>query len=853
MTVKIKYYSFNEGLRESQAETPAHFCLENLGARPFSVHEGFQPASENEITKNFSKMISTTGEFTIVETPASFLGFVVAFISLVSAAITIFARQPQPVFKNVNRQQKSPNNALSDRSNTARINERIPDIGGQVNSIPDIIMSSYRKFFSNIEEEVSYYCIGRKSLLIENIKDGDTLISDITNASAAVYGPFTSPNSGDSPEIQIGPVISDPIQTVRLSVEVGGLILRASNESLPAEDTDIIPNDIGKNLIIPTDRDYFEVNSSGVGRNRINTMIVANERNFTLFFKDDFEISAVLGVTLNTPIFGDHFPFFDPHYKLSIGDIIECRATSANRVTGEVTFASGGRFTDWFSLSTLKVDRFWVNVVAARGMFKDDGVNRTSTSVNFNLEWQFLDDNKTPVGSISSSSGTVSGGDTDQKGTTVEIAMGSRSYIRCRIQRTTLKDVFFNGTVVDEIQWRDLYGSQDVELTDFGDVTTMHTRRIRNETSTSIKTPVLSCLATEKVDKYLGDGLFAGSLTPNTQAMQTLIRMALDPKIGGRDVTELDLDQLLQAQEDIEGYFDAPESGEFSYTFDSTQITPQEIFYAIANSVFSIPYRTGKVLQVEFEQPQAGPAMVFTHRSKKPGVEKWSRRFRNSSENDGVILKWQNRETSTQEVIFFPADRSAINPRTYEIPGIANFQQAHWRAWREFQKIRYGRIGIDVTTTAEGRFIKPSRMISVVKGSRVHTFDGYVRSVDGLEIQLSQSVEFIPGDDHFIILKKRNGDIQSIPVITGIDDKHVVLLEVPEEAIYTDNSALKTEFSFGPEMRLEAQRILPLTIDPSGKQYVRVTGVNYDERYYSFDTVNPLGKAHSTGFDEGFS
>ena len=755
MAIKIKYYPLDGEPELIEAETPAHFCLENFEIQqrknPFSVHEGFHPTSENEITKNFTKMVSTKGDFTVVETPAgsvltAFSTIVSSIVSFIGGLFTPNINIPQPVaLKNVNRQQESPNNALVNRSNKARINQRIPDIGGEVNSIPDVIMSSYRKFFANVEEEISYYCVARKELLISDIKDGDTLISDITNASAAVYGPFTSPNSGDSPEVQIGPVISDLVQTVRRSVEVGGLILRASNETPP------------------------------------------------------------------------------------------------------------GGFTSWFSFSTLKVDRFWINVIAARGMFKDDGTDRIPTSVDFTLEWQFLDDNRNPVGSITPSSGTVTGGDTDQKGTTVEITMGSRSYVRTRVKRTTLKDFEFEGTVVDEIQWRDLYGSQDVELTDFGDVTTIHTRRIRNETSTAIGTPVLSCLATEKVDKYLGGGSFAGSLTPNTQAMQTLIRMALDPKIGGRDITELDLNQLLQTQTDIEIYFDASEAGEFNYTFDSTQITPQEIFYTIANSVFSVPYRTGKVLQVEFEQPQSGPAMVFTHRSKKPGTEIWSRRFKNSTENDGVILKWQNRETNTQELIFFPADRSAINPKTYEIPGIANFQQAQWRTWREFQRLRYGRIGVDVTTTAEGRFIRPSRMISIVKGTRIATFDGYIRSVNGMEIKLSQSVEFISGDDHFIILKKRDGDIQSIPVIAGFDDKHVVLLEVPDETIYTANSALKTEFSFGPESRLDAQQILPLTIDPSGKQYVRITGVNYDARYYSFDTLNPLTRAHSTGFSEGFS
>ncbi len=774
MAVRIKYYPIGGELQEVEADTPASFCLEVLQSKkiPFTVHKGFRPTYENEITKNYREIIKTHGDFTVVETPAggailltisAAIPFNVPFVSvaglsalfsavsLISSVVGLFGVGsrpdiPQPVAqKNVNRQQESPNNALVDRSNTARVNERIPDIGGQVNSVPDIIMNPYRKFSDNVEEEVSYYCIGRKSLLIEDIKDGDTLISDITNASASVYTPFTSPNSGDSPELQIGPVINDLVQSVRRSVEVSGLTLRATNETPP------------------------------------------------------------------------------------------------------------GDFTSWFSFSTLKVGRFWVNVIAPAGMFKDDGIERTPTSVDFLLEWQFLDDNRDPVGSVASSSGVVSGGDTDQKGTTVEVDMGSESYVRVRLKRTTPKDFDFEGSVVDEIQWRDLYGSQDVSLTDFGDITTIHTRRIRNESSTLITTPVLSCLATEKVNKYIGNGEFSESLTSNTQAMQTFIRMALDPKIGGRDVTELDLDQLLQTQENIESYFNNSEAGEFNYTFDSTKITPQDIFYAISNAVFSVPFRTGKVLQVEFEQPQLGPAMVFTHRSKKPGVEAWSRRFKSSSENDGIIFKWQNRETNTQELIFFPEDRLSVNPKTYEIPGIGNFQQAQWRAWREFQKLRYGRIGVDVTTTAEGRFIRPSRMISIVKGSRVRTFDGYIRSVNGLELELSQEVEFTPDDDHFIILKKRDGDIQSIPAVAGFDSRHIVLLEVPEEAIYTANSALKTEFSFGPESRLEGQRILPLTIDPSDKQYVRVTGINYDDRYYSFDKTNPSGKAHSIGFSKGFS
>jgi len=176
MAVKIRYHPIDSNPKNLTAETPANFCLEVLRDRkkPFSVHKGFKPSCENEITRNLEQMVSINGNFTIIETPGGifdFVGDALSFVGDIVGGIVSFLIDPfipdipQPAaLKNVNRQQESPNNSLTNRSNIARVNERIPDIGGEVNSIPDIIMNPYRKFSSNIEEEVSYYCVGRKSL-----------------------------------------------------------------------------------------------------------------------------------------------------------------------------------------------------------------------------------------------------------------------------------------------------------------------------------------------------------------------------------------------------------------------------------------------------------------------------------------------------------------------------------------------------------------------------------------------------------------------------------------------------------------------------------------------------------------
>ncbi|EAP2989505.1 hypothetical protein DMB24_24015, partial [Salmonella enterica] len=97
------------------------------------------------------------------------------------------------------------------------------------------------------------------------------------------------------------------------------------------------------------------------------------------------------------------------------------------------------------------------------------------------------------------------------------------------------------------------------------------------------------------------------------------------------------------------------------------------------------------------------------------------------------------------------------------------------------------------------------------------------------------------------------GGAQSIPVIEGPDNRSVIMLSVPQEAIYTGNSALKTEFSFGSDSRHAAQMIMVSTVEPSDDRTVRITGFNYDADYYKYDGVSPFGRAFSDGFSNGFS
>ena len=130
---------------------------------------------------------------------------------------------------NANRTTKSPNNQLGARDNQVRVLERVEDIFGRVKSIPPLMMPTYFKYVNHRQVEYGYYCIGRGYYDVSELRDGDTLLSDFSRASAAVYAPFTSPGHG-APQLQIGAAITDPVLTAQRNEQVDGITLQPLNK-----------------------------------------------------------------------------------------------------------------------------------------------------------------------------------------------------------------------------------------------------------------------------------------------------------------------------------------------------------------------------------------------------------------------------------------------------------------------------------------------------------------------------------------------------------------------------------------------------------------------------------------------
>lgn len=851
----VIHYTRNEDGTFSQKrhnDSPLNFVVNHIpDGVPFRVFLE-EIGEDNDVTEDFD-VLKQDAVFHVLEGAGG--GVIKGVMKVFSIILKPLAKLLTPSTKGAsnnlaNQQADSPNNSLTDRNNKARPYERTYDICGRVQTIPNNLMTTY-KVFDNAGRiiEYGYYDAGRGYLDVkaEDITDGDTKVQEISGTSVAVYAPYTSPNNTSSPQLLVGDTISQGLYITIASNEVDGVVLKAPNDlannvgnssrarlvGATGTVTDPTGDSAFNTYISPGDQATFTwIRPEGYGN---------LDGVYTVLSVDEFQITV------------DASPKLSEWQTLPDrgGGIREGYVTPDKAATIGPTDTYSASLTDWVSLNRIPVGRIVANFAAANGMFKDDG-NKQSASATIEVQYQLIGDDGAPYGPVYNKQGTISGRSSDYTGVTVYADLPVKSRVRVRCRRVSGTDRDFSGTVSDEVSYINLYGQSVDRTPHYGNRTTVHSARKQTPRAAEVKQPQLRMVVTEMVYKYLGNGVFDSVRTPNTQAVQSLIRLARDPDVGALNLTTANMDKLLAVQSEIEGYFGSASAGEFCYTFDDYKTTMQDIVTTIAEAIFCTPYRRGADILLDFERPRIGPEMVFTHRSKTTATEKWTRTFNDALVYDSLKFSYIDPDTNVKETISIPAE-GGINTETYDSKGIRNYRQAYWAAYRRYQKNLLKKVTVSFTATEEGIFAMPGRAVSVVKGSRMAPQDGYVIAVNGLTLTLSQPVTFTPGDDHSLILKKRDGGVQSVAVVQGSHDREVVMLSAPQEAIYTGNSALKTEFSFGNEARHNAQMILVSTVDPGDDRTVKITGINYEADFYKYDGVAPFGRGFSDGFSNGFS
>jgi hypothetical protein len=854
---------------------------------------------------------------------------------------------PNATARNV--QQESPNNGLSERTNQARVNGRVPDILGKVRSTADLLAQPYKIFENHVEKEIAFMCIGRGAYAIHDARDDTTPISQIAGASVEVYAPFTSPNSGHAPQIRIGNAINQPVISSRRINSVNGQVLqpqdvgsairrgmvfRSPNEVVSQDgELDFTELFIAGEVISiqnaaqtqgtysysPPEGATFrtdsamrpgwgEVTFEGNHAAEWSVGQVVTLSNGAVSWTDhtggdgDFDYTATGNVTGIYGVMGASFSDGLTTVRLDISQNSAAWAafrTAPNVVSGTPTLTrpsdivqfdlsgmytintltsslltldnpsavnpawdtlqndyggvsvvmnptistTGERWVGWFTVESVQpITRVIANVIALNGLYKDNGRQQYRRDVVYRFEAQRVDGNGNPYGSVLVFDREIRGSAVTKvvRADTLDVELGGAPSKRwqMRARRLTNSDTDFEGSVVDEIQWRDLYACSTVDRAHFGDVTTVQSVTFATDGALAVKERKLNLLVTRKLPRRVSGSTFTTELYPTTDVADIISAVCLDPLIGNRAPAEVDFDNIYNTVQEIRDYFGV-DVAQFNYTIDSDNLSFEETLDMIAQAVFCRAYRRGSVIKLFFERASEDASLQFNHRNKLPGSE--TRTEGSAMENDGIEYPWIDPDDDSQVTIYLPEDRSAVNPKRYDSVGVRVREQAYIHAHRAWNKLQFQDVVTEFDALPEANLLAVSERIRVADNTRAQGSDGEIVDVakdDGRLVALSQPYDWKPGGTYRIFLQSSDATIETMAVQSGGSPRLALLEREPRTPIILRGEGYNpTTYIIGEGT--SPREAMPFLVDekgaPNDDGTIPLKAINYDARYYQND------------------
>lgn len=788
----------------------------------------------NKVDEASLQMLSKKHDFDIV-CQAGEPVTIIAIVSLViSLAFAVYTLLTMPEAQNEGIDSNSANNSLNNRSNKQRIGYRVPDIFGTVKSIPDLISAPFRYYVDNNEIEESLLCVGRGYYEVSQVKDGDTLISDIAGSSVSIYEPNTSLIG--TPQYRIGDLFTDaPIVATKLNV-INGQMLQPPNSTHIATSKVYLeyPNKIkvrsGETL------DFAKYWLSG------ERVVIKN----AIFGADSFDGEYVVATSGNGEMTLSSPNLINPKWDALVNYTNQNTSASVINITLD---GSAENWIGWFNLTSNPIDGFSVNFVAPQGLFSVSGKGgKFKRNVSLEMQYQELDQTGSPIGSATTVSIIMVSPNTlaDPVGKTVKTNFSAKSRYRVRFRRITATPAneFDGDQFFLDVKVRDLYGFTSLEKLIYDDVTLVRSRTIATAGAMAVKDRQLNMIATRKVYSYSAGVKSADRVATNNFA-EIVCAMTEDLYIGRRSVDTLDISSLYATQAEIQAYFGTSKATEFNYTLDNAKQSYEETLAQVASMVFCNARRDSGKIYFQFERTNPSSSILFNHRNKSPGSETRTEKFGVDNEYDGVEVKWIDPSDSWTEKTLKLPNENIGNPKALELKGVTNQYQAHFLAHRAWNKILYSRETVQFTAYGEADLVTINDRIAVTDDTMptlVPLGDGFtsgeIVSWVGQLIETSQPVSLDPLKTYAIHLQLRNESVEVMQVTQGADEYHLVLERLPILPLITifDGRITATTYSITLDAERDNEAYLVSEKSASGRFETQITAINYDPRYYSNDT-----------------
>lgn len=480
----------------------------------------------------------------------------------------------------------------------------------------------------------------------------------------------------------------------------------------------------------------------------------------------------------------------------------------------------------WYNIDLDNTEELILNFFFQNGLFYTDSKGGVWTdSMTAILQYQYINDNNAPIGTIYQEYFTISNNSKSPFGTTRRVSLPVKGKIRFRLARTTPTK---NDKTQDLTKIRDVYAASKSNVLNYGDVTVVRSKTLGTEGALSLKERKLNLLVTRKLPLN-GTGV----LTATRSAAQALIYLALDDKNGRRTLSEVDITQILAEEQALINYFGSSKAAEFSYTFDDNNLSFEEIAGMICSTVFCEAYRYGSKLRMRFEADQLNSVLLFNHRNKVPNSETRTKSFTSregfySDGYDGIDVEYTSPDDDARINYVASDSMNPTNTMKIKTSGIRTHEQAKTRAWREWNKLKFRNISVEFEALDESNLLARMDRILVADNTLIKTTDGEVEAIDGLILELSQPIE--QAGDYSIYLQLPDATVDTIPC-SYVDQYRVQLTRMPLVNLAIGRAFYKLILSGSPA----PMPFLMTELKPQSKMTNMLTCVNYDSRYYQND------------------
>lgn len=760
-------------------------------------------------------------------------------------------------------QAPSPNNALAARSNKQRLGGRIPDIFGEVWSVPDLIAPTYSIYDNNKEVEFSYMCVGRGKHEVKQALDDTTPINQVFGSSVLVYDPDKTLN--DEPAFVFGEQFRpNEAEFARFAAKrytsVNGQVLTAPDaylkgSSLTFRNPNIIETDdnisfldkykVGEKLLIEGATDLKSGNSITTGTDPDITPV-------TYSLNGQYIIEAVTEkqITLSNPssVNADW-------QKLTNNVDFTVKSDVATLSTEPTPLWQGYFYTD------LKDhDGAYVNITAPALYRMGKNGDWVGLRLYGEIESEIVDNSNNPIpGTLHTQTFTIQSPESDRYGwgdeggydentrftkddrvrasaaVTVKLdnpnfAKGKR--IRFRIARKSNAASSSVGMAVDEIKLKDFYGYHIMTAEDMPKgVTTVYTKTLATEGALSTKERKLRLLVERFVTDY-----YTKELKPSKRADDLIYHAATDPKIGGLTDEQIDFEQIKSEVDLIVGYFGSEKFAEFCYTFDDNNLSSEEIIQTFARAVFSNAKRYGNKLMLDFEREVPASVAVFNSHNILPDSYSASESFGVINEYDGAKVEYADPVDDAQVTKSYPSE-AVSNPHTEKLIGVRNELQATAHMMRLYNKDRYTYKSCEITAGDESNIVTRTNRITVVSQTAVDVQQGTVEAVEviGSDIVLHTSDPVNVSDGSYLFIQTINNGVESI-ACSPRDDYSVTLARLPQGEISTDwHNAVRAIYQIVGSSDGDKDAYIVTKKDPAEGMTNKLTCTNYSSKFYQND------------------